>query len=67
MFSAPTGADQAVQAHSQQQTGEIKRQGRFYSRVYRFIGTWRIDQNCLTLVWDGDNRVDVVGFSSPGG
>jgi len=38
-----------------------QRQGRFFSKLYRFIGTWKLDQNCLFLRWDGkDGAMDVV-------
>lgn len=40
------------------------RQGRFYSRVYRFVGSWRMEQNLLTMRWDGSKRVDVVRAGS---
>eukprot|EP00391_Amoebophrya_sp_Ameob2_P012011 CAMPEP_0178988272 /NCGR_PEP_ID=MMETSP0795-20121207/3723_1 /TAXON_ID=88552 /ORGANISM="Amoebophrya sp., Strain Ameob2" /LENGTH=425 /DNA_ID=CAMNT_0020679537 /DNA_START=640 /DNA_END=1917 /DNA_ORIENTATION=+ len=38
-----------------------QRQGRFFSKLYRFIGTWKLDQNCLFLRWDGkDGAMDVL-------
>ena len=49
IFSIPTDWDQ-----------NYKQQGRFYSRLYRFIGTWRIEQNTLTIRWDGSTKMDVI-------
>jgi hypothetical protein len=31
---------------------QIERSGTFYSQIYRFLGTWKIQQNVLTLQWD---------------
>ena len=35
---------------------EKKKQGRFYSRLYRFIGSWKMEQNCLFIRWDQTNK-----------
>ena len=51
IFSIPTDWEE---------TGGTKQQGRFYSRLYRFIGTYRIEQNTLTIKWDGSTKMDVV-------
>jgi len=37
-----------------------KKQGRFYSRLYRFIGTWKVEQNVMTIRWDNTNKMDVI-------
>ncbi|CAD7956889.1 unnamed protein product [Amoebophrya sp. A25] len=54
-------ADSIVFSRPADWTLKHTRQGRFFSKVYRFIGTWKIDQNCLFLRWDGrDGQMDVL-------
>ena len=32
------------------------RQGRFYSRVYRFLGSWQLTKNVLRVQMDKDDH-----------
>jgi len=38
----------------------VAKQGRFYSRIYRFVGSWKVEQNTLMIRWDNTNKVEVV-------